>query len=207
MKRRNIFTLMPLGFVIFLTSCIDIETSITLQEDGSGTVTMSYSISKMVMELGRLDEEDPFAPLPVSKTDFTATAAIVPGLEVISVKENEDAKNNYIEAELVFDSIEALSSFLSPDNEGGPEVYVEGGSTIFRYTLFTATEEDINQQSMDLIESFFAEDAVSMIIEAPARITSVNHGEITGNGRKAQYSVAIAEIFQRNEDILWEVRW
>jgi len=207
MKRKKFLLLLPLGFVIFLTSCIDIETSITLQEDGSGTVTMSYFISKMVMELGRLDEEDPFVPLPVSGADFTATAAIVPGLELISVKENEDAKDNYIEAELEFDSIEALSSFLSPDREGDPAVTVEGGSTIFRYTLFMATEEDINQQSMDLIESFFTEDAVSLTIEAPARITSVSHGEITGNGEKAEYSITIAEIFQRNEDIIWEVRW
>ncbi len=192
------------ALIAVLTSCIDIETSIQMNEDGGGTAAVSYSVSKLVMELGRLGDDDSFSPLPVSETDFLATAAMIPGMEVrsVSVREDETAVN--IESEFEFDSAEALSAFFSPGTENGPSLTREGEETVFRYTLFTAAEE-ISDESMKMVESFFAEDEIILRLRAPSDINSVSLGTVEGN--TAVYSATILEIFSENKDILWEVRW
>ncbi len=187
-----------------LTSCIAIETSIQIDEDGSGTAAVSYSVSKLVMELGQLGDDDSFSPLPVSEADFLATAAMIPGMEVRSVSTREDETAVYIESEFGFASTEALSAFFSPGTDHGPSLTREGDETVFRYTLFTAAEE-ISVKSMKMVESFFAEDEIILRLRAPSDITSVSIGRVEGN--TAVYSAAIPDIFSENEDILWEVRW
>ncbi len=199
-----------LGAVVFLLcfcSCIDTETSIEMEEGGGGNITMVYSVSKLVMDLGQLDDEDPFSPLPLSEEDFLATAAMVPGLEVRSVRVQEDEKNVTVEAQCVFDSVEDLSAFLSPDRENDPSLGEENGEFVFRYTLFSAGEEEISPESMNMIESFFADDEILLVMQTPEEIVSANRGNISNNGRQVSYSVSIPEIFTQNEDIVWEVRW
>lgn len=193
--------------LILLTSCIDIETTVTVEEDGSGTLLMEYSVSKLIMELGKLDEEDDFAPLPVSEADLLATAALSPGLEVRSVNVRENEKDVLINAEFVFSSVADMSRFFSPDRENDPALSLEGDETVFRYTLFTAVEGEISEESMNMIDSFFSEDEIRLRLEAPEDISSVSIGTITGNGRVAEYAVTLPEIFQENADIIWEVRW
>lgn len=193
--------------VCCLTGCIDMETSITVEQNGSGSVRMVYSVSKMVMELGKLDEESSFSPLPVSEEDFLATAAMVPGIEIQSVSTVEDEKKVSIDAEYDFTSVNDLSAFFSPDRENDPSLETEGEEQVFRYTLFRAADGEISPESMKMIESFFAEDEIIIRLEAPSAIQSVNYGEILGNGRTAEYSVGIYDIFSRNQDIIWEVRW
>lgn len=187
-----------------LTSCIDIETDIQINDEEDGSITLNYSVSKLIMELGQLDEDDPFSPLPVSESDFIASAAMVPGMEVESVSVDEDEKAVYITSECSFSSVEALSAFFSPDRENDPSLTQEGGETVFRYTLYSAAEE-ISADSMRMIESFFADDGIVIRLEAPSDITSVSAGSIDNN--TAEFTTTILEVFRTNEDIVWEVRW
>jgi hypothetical protein len=205
MKHKKILLVIPILIIAILSSCIDMEATISFEEDGSGSLTMFYSVSRMVTDLGKLDEKDPFIPLPLTEDDFTATAALSPGLNLVSVKEKKGPKTVDITAKMEFDSGTALSSFFSPDDPGNLTIIESGEETTFRYVLFTAVPGEMNQQSLDMVNSFFADNTLTLKIEAPADIVSVNLG--SSNGRDAELQVSIKEIFQNNKDLVWEVRW
>ena len=66
MKRIiRLLVLFSLSFT--LLSCLSVESEITVKNDGSGTLTLSYRISRMVTEIGRLEDENTLVPLPVTR--------------------------------------------------------------------------------------------------------------------------------------------
>lgn len=194
--------------VIFLSSCLSVGTKITLNEEGGGTIELDYTVSPLIMNLGSLGEDDNFSPLPVSEEDFIMTAATIPGMTVENVESREDEEGVHISAVLNFESTSALSGFFAlPEESPGIIITVGDNTTTFRYVVFQKPETAISEESMEMINAFFGDDLLTFEITPPAPIIDVNMGEIGGNGRTALFSVSISELFMREEEVVWEVRW
>ena len=123
--RIFIYSMTVIAVLLLFSACIGVESSITIREDGTGTVALSYRISHKVAHLGRLDEKDPLVPLPVNNDDFERTVANTDGISLLSSEQNEDEQNVYINADFRFDSVEALSGLFSTSR--GRILYVRAG--------------------------------------------------------------------------------
>jgi hypothetical protein len=200
---------LPVLVILFLvSSCISIDTKLTIEEDGSGKVELNYSVSRMVTNLGKLDEEDDFLPLPLTEKDFLATAAMIQGLEVESFKIEENEEGVDINVLLSFDTIEALSQLIALEEEEPSVTLVsEGGRKKFSYIIYRLPEEPINEDSLQMINTFFARDYLAFELIPPDSVLSVNSGEISENGKSARFRIDLTELYNRNTDVIWEVQW
>ena len=205
-NRLTIVTLIVL-LPLLLCGCLTLDTAVTFEEDGSGSLELDYTISSMVMNLGSMGEDDLFVPLPVTEEDFTAAAALIEGLTLDNFEFREDEQGVHVNALLRFRNPVALSQFLFPGETGKLTIEQANGDVRFSYLVFTPPDEPVSERSMEMIRTFFADDTLSFAVTAPSPVTDAGAGTIGGNNRSAVLELSVAELYERNEEIIWEIRW
>lgn len=187
-------------------SCIDSDARITVNADGSGTVDLNYTVSPLVMNLGKLGEDDPVVPLPVSQEDFIRTARGIAGLELgnYSTREDEDGIN--ITAQLDFLSPEALNEFIATE-EGEFSLTEADGTTRLRYVIYDAPEVELSEEGMNLARDFFSDSILRFTLETPADVLNSSLGTVSGDRRTVTVELNTAELVIDNTDVIWEVSW
>ncbi|RPJ06918.1 MAG: hypothetical protein EHM28_09010, partial [Spirochaetaceae bacterium] len=95
-------------FVCF--SCIAFDSTMKLNENGSGKFVIQYRISQMLKNMGEKEnpEAEPANPFPFSKQEVEKSLSNVPGIKLNSVTEWEDEQDMYVKVDLDFTNIEAL---------------------------------------------------------------------------------------------------
>jgi hypothetical protein len=206
-RKHTVFLLLgALGLSVLLASCIGIESRLVLRGDGSGTLTLSYKVSQFMknIDVGR---EDKRLPLPVSEEEFRRTAEGIEGLRLIEVQQREDEENVNIRAVLEFDNLEALNK-LSPEPGLGLSLSSGSEGTVFRQLVAPAGDpEELTEESLAMIEEFFAGYELSYRLTAPAPVKAHNLGELSPDGRSVAYNVTIPELLQATEPVILEVVW
>ena len=191
--------------LLLLCSCIDILAEVNLNADGSGEAKLSYKVSRLVINLGSLDEDNKFFAVPVSRRDFEDTVRRHEGLDLKSYSTEEDTEDVYVDAEISFTSINALSFLFNSNDPDAISLTSENGQTTYRQTIFEGGEEEIDEDSMKMIESFFSDYMLSFVLKTPRSVTTVNRGTFTG--RSANVSLSIPEVVVMTEPVTWEVSW
>ena len=188
-----------------LTSCIDFAANIEVSEDGSGTVRLAYTALTAMVNMGTIDEEDKFYTVPISREDFENTIAAMEGLTLRSFNLDEEVDTLQIEATLDYDSPESLSELFSSSGPGAVEIVSDGEETVYRHIIYGGSGEEIDEESRELIETFFSDYSVEFSITAPVDIRSTNLGEFSG--REATVDLEMTEVLFSPQQIVWEVRW
>jgi len=191
---------------LLLSSCIGIESRLSFRQDGSGALTLSYKVSQFMknIDAGR---EQKSLPLPVSREDFERAVFGIPGLRLASFQQREDEQNVYVDANVAFDTIEALNEF-SRRGAMGLTVSRQGEGLLCRQEISAAREPgEISADSLEMIRTFFGEYELVYSVGAPAAIRSHSLGELDGEGRVLTYRVSISDILRNSAAQVLEVSW
>jgi hypothetical protein len=202
---KKLCVLIPI-VIVALTGCIGIDTDISINEGGDGTVSLSYQVSQKVVRMGTLEEEVPLVPLPVNEDDFRDMAATIPDLTLTSIERSEDAEHVSITAECSFASLEALGELFSRDEEQFTITETED-STVLQYTLYTQTEEPIDEDTLTMIDTFFSDYTINFTINTPEEITNASVGTLSDNQQRLNYTAAIPQLFRNNQTVTIQVEW
>lgn len=198
MKIKQI--LLILG-IFTLNSCLTIENEITLNRNGSGTIKLDYSVSRMFMDLGRVDQDDPIEVLPLSREDFQNTVNKIQGLTLTGWKKETTTERVLIEAELRFSNTDVLSQFYQTSDFSGMEVLADSGLSF----QFTRGGQTYGDQALQIINDFFSEERITLIVNTPAPVTSVSSGE--SSGRRGEFSLSVKDILLSLEPVEWTINW
>ncbi|MFP4563276.1 MAG: hypothetical protein ACLFRY_08180 [Spirochaetia bacterium] len=206
--RRIVISVMFLSALTGLlsVSCIDSDTRIGINADGSGSVELTYTVSPLVMSLGALDEDNPVFPLPVSRDDFVRTASGISGLELGDYSSREDEDGVHITAELTFLTADALNEFIGTE-EGEFSLTGDAGLNRLRYVIYDAPDVEIAEESVTLARDFFSQSFLRFTLDTPAEVQSSTLGTISGNRRSITLELNTAELIIDNQDVIWEVTW
>ena len=191
--------------LFFLFSCIGIETEITIDDDGSGEITLSYKVSRLVIHLGTLEEDRPFFAVPVSRQDFDDITESVPGLRLRSFDMDEDASDVFVDATLAFDDIDALNALFGSNGRSSITLSRSGGRTVYKHVIYEGNGEEVNDDSRKMVEALFSDYALRFSLTAPDDISTVSHGIVSG--RNATIEHTIAEVIDLREPLVWEISW
>ena len=190
--------------ILFLSSCLSVDTRITLNNDGSGEVMLQYEISQIALNIGMYDKNSSDLPLPVGLNDFQRTVNTIDGLELVpgtwSFSEDEDAIQ--ISASMTFESLDALNRFYSP---GAKMITLSeaGENSIYTQVIHTAPEVETDEDSIEFADIFFSDYALSFVVTLPEDIKNVNIGDVSG--KTASYSISIPELVRAGEEIKLEI--
>jgi hypothetical protein len=198
--------LLPFLASVLLCSCIGIDSQITLRNDGSGTLKLDYRISQFMKNLD-VAKSDWRLPLPVSREDFQRTVGSIQGLRLVSLDQREDEKDVFIAARIDFARVEAINDIgkagqieLSFSNEGDLHV--------FRQQVYRGGGlEEISQESLQMVETFFEGYGLTYRVSAPAVIMRHSLGELSEDKRSVSYHTTIADLLKSREKKVLEIAW
>ena len=192
--------------VVLLSSCIGIESEILLRQDGTGVLTLSYKISQFRKNIDAGREEKQL-PLPVNEEEFVRTAEGIEGLRLTDIDEREDEENVYIRAELEFDSVDAVNA-LGRAGQIGISLENQGNTNTFRQVIFAGQEgEEITEDSLEMIETFFQGYDLVYAITVPSQVKSHSLGDLSADGRTVTYTITVPEILKASQPLVLEVDW
>jgi len=191
---------------LVLSSCIGIQSDIRISDDGSGQLTLAYTVSQFIknIDAGRSEQQ---LPLPINEAEFRRTTEGIEGLRLRRLEQSEDEENVYIQAEIEFDSVEAVNA-LGRDGQIGISLETRGEAHIFRQLIYEAREgEEPEEESLEMIEAFFEGYELVYSITAPAQIQTHSLGELAPDGRTVVYAATVPEILKNSEPLVLEVVW
>lgn len=191
--------------LVALASCVDVVSSFRINDDGSGSLSLRYSVSKALLNLGTIDEENRFYALPVSESDFLETTESVDGVELSSFKVDEEVDLYNVEAGITFDGIDSLSSFFGASGPGTVSLTSVGGDSVFTYTVYPGAGAEVDPESAAFIDAFFSDYAAAFSLRAPADVKSVSDGSFSGRDAEVEYPTA--DVLKSVDPVIWEVRW
>jgi hypothetical protein len=190
-----------------LVSCLDIESRLSLRADGSGTLGLTYRISRQLADLGRTPGDAPAVPLPVEKGDFERALAGVAGLSLATFKRAEDSENVTISAVVSFASLEALAR-VSAFEDLQPRLSRAGGRSSLALLLAKAAQEPADEDSLRMVEEAFEGRLVTWTVQVPGRIESDFPGaRLSADGRTLTWSAPLRDLVNRTEDLVLSLSW
>jgi hypothetical protein len=190
--------LLPAILVATLSSCIGIQSQITLGRDGSGAVRLSYRIPQFL-------REDRSLPLPASREEFQRVVTSATGLRLEALSQREDEQDVTIEARLSFDRVEALNVL---GGQLGLSYTVQPDGRVFRQRIYEGQPPGgISADSMKLAETFFRSYEVFLELSSPDPIRSCSLGQLSEDRRSLRYQITIPELLRQQEGLILEVIW
>jgi hypothetical protein len=192
--------------VVLLSSCIGIESDLRIRQDGSGVLTLSYTVSQFIknIDAGRSEKQ---LPLPVNEEEFRRSAERIEGLRLTDLVEREDEENVYIRAELEFDNVEAVNA-LGREGQLGITLETQGGTTTFRQLIYEGQQgEEVTEESLKMIQTFFEGYELVYSVTVPAQVRDHTLGVLAPDGRTVTYTTTVPDILRTSEPLFLEVVW
>ena len=207
LSRVCFFILVP----AFFLSCIGAASHITLNQDGSGSITLEFRVALEFENMGKLDGNEKELPVPVGKMDLERSAARVPGLRLLSYTSRQDGVDMVHRAELSFDSPEALSAFFDAD---GFKVDLPGRRIVITFP----GAEETDPAFTNLLTGAFKGYDFSLSLSVPG---SANTRWLDGSGKNVpsfpgtcsvtgktvHYTVPMADMVFLDSSLMLEISW
>lgn len=215
--RRFLYLLFIICYLLFLCSCLGINADIALNQNGSGTITLEYQISKALDSLGRLDGNERWNTIPAGRADFERTLDRLPEIKLLSFSSGENDMNLIITAKMEFQSMNGLLAFL--DASGRRSSFsgdARSGSLVLNlHEGTTSKNADLNKliakisegYSVKMSMTFPGEGNLAIVNPEGKPLTSLQGSEINSRGKKVSFSVPLYEIISSAGGIRAEFRW
>jgi hypothetical protein len=193
--------------LVVLSSCIGIDSRLTVRDNGSGTLQLTYRISQLVADLGVSSTGKSVVPLPVSRSDFERSLAVSNGkVRLTRFDKSEDPKDITIRADLAFDSLDALAridAFRDADIKWGSEA----SRRTFSQVVARAPRQPISDDSRRMMETLFDGYDMTFVLVAPQPIQESSLGSLSTDKRTLTYKTTIKDIMTTTQDLVLSARW
>ncbi len=187
---------------IFLVSCIGIDADVTVGTDGAVEVSMRYTVSAALDELGKLGSNAEYLPLPVGQGDLELAATRAGGT-LQSWSRKNGSESSTITASLKFPDVSTFALFLDP--LGKAAVYTENnGTSSLKIDLYDGTRAE-DTELVEFIKTAFSDYIVSIRLELPR--TPRATGGFLVSGRVASFSMKAADLYAQASPVSISVSW
>jgi hypothetical protein len=202
---------------VILNSCLGVSVDIAIKADGSGKLALVYRVSQEMESIGRLDGNESRPAVPVGRLDFERTISRIPGIRLSKYSSknirNASGGNDLVtKVTLDFKDTGALLAFL--DSAGARAALIqENGAELLRLTILDPSEGISNSDLLSLLREISNgyELGISLSLPRNVNITtippSVPAANLVYNGKKASFSIGMAELLSMKDGLVSEIRW
>jgi hypothetical protein len=192
---------------VLLTSCIGIDSRLSIREDGSGTLALTYRVSQLVADVGLSETGTSAVPLPLTRGDFDHSLEASGGkVRITKFDRSEDERDITIKVELAFDSFDALAH-LDAFRDANLSLTRSGGHGTFSQLIAKPPAESLNQESQQMLDALFSDYSLSFVVEAPQPIQSSTLGTLSADKKTLTYRATVKDVVTTGSDLLLTASW
>ena len=189
--------------ILFLASCVSMNTEISIENNGRVTALMDYKVSQYVVGFGRTNNQDPFLPLPVTRRDFEDRVRQIGGTTLDNYNYKEDEDYAYITARLTFDSVDVMGRFLNVP----VSLSQQNSGRVFKYEIIDGSGLSFSPENRELMESLFEGDTVKITLKTPAPIKEYSSGALQDGRKTVVFEKSVLDLLDYREKLVWTVTW
>lgn len=190
-----------------LSSCIGVDSRLTVRDNGSGTLQLTYRISQLVADLGVSSTGKSAIPLPVSRSDFERSLAASNGkVRLTRFDKSEDEKDITIRAEIAFDSLDSLAK-IDAFHDAELKWGTEGSHRTFSQVVARTPRQPLSDDSRRMLEALFEGYDLTFVVVAPQPITDSTLGTLSADKRTLTYETTIKDVMTTTQDLVMSARW
>lgn len=207
-QKKSVFIAFSALIIVSLSSCIGVNSNVSIRQNGSGTIQLEYRLSRMFEALGKLDGNEKQLPLPVGRTDFERTVNRVPGLALTAYSTSQDEKDLLVKAELSFTSLDALAGFLDAAGQS-VRLVSDGGNRTMGLVLVRGIK-NVDADLASLVRTVFAGYTIDMRFNFPSTptVSTVgNIGQAAVTGTSARYTSPVTDLVLSSEPVELRLSW
>ncbi len=203
-KNKMIFLFFPLVF-LSISSCISIDTEIVIRQNLSGEALIRYSIAKSAINIGKIDNDSSFLPLPVEEERYRRKAQETEGLTLVSYRKDESIDEVLITVRYEFSNPEALNRIISSSDENSITIDNRAGSFHYKQTIYDNEGVIPDNDVLKLTEALFSDRFIKIKVTAPSAVRTISNGFSGGSSAEAVFS--IPELLSSDAPVRWEFTW
>jgi len=190
-----------------LTSCIGIDSRMTIRDNGSGTLALTYRVSQLVTELGVSSTGHSAIPLPLSRADFDRALAATEGkVRLTAFDRSENDKDITIRAQLAFDSVDALAK-IDAFHDAELKLASQGSDHTFSQLVARAPRQPLTDDSKRMLDALFEGYDLSFVVEAPRPIKDSTLGTLSSDKRTLSYTTSVKDALSTARDLVLSASW
>ena len=190
-----------------LTSCIGIDSRMTIRDNGSGTLVLTYRVSQLVTELGVSSTGKSVIPLPLSRPDFERSIAPSGGkVRLTRFDRSENEKDVTIHAELAFDSVDALAK-IDAFRDANLALASQGSQRSFSQLVAKKPRQPLGDDSKRMLDALFDGYDLTFVVEAPRAIRDSTLGTLSADRRTLTYKTTVKDAMTAGRDLVMSASW
>jgi hypothetical protein len=200
-----------------LSSCLGVSAEISLNQNGSGNLTLEYRISQVLDALGRLDGNERWNTIPVGRADFERTMDRLPGMKLTSFSSKEDKNDLIINAKMEFENINSLMSFIDASglrstfsgdaNSGRIFMVLNDPRPKTNTALESLIAEISGPYSVKMAMSFPNDGSVKITDNRGFSLLEIPGSAIISSGKKVYFSLPLNSVLSSSDGINVEFLW
>ena len=189
--------------MLLTVSCLDIAAELEIRSSGAVITDMEYTLPKDIAHFGRGFGADEPWPLPLTEKEFRRIALRRGGVTLKRWRvKNQKNQGDTVRVTLHADNFESMAGFFGWNAELLPDK--NGGELKFTFPPLENTA-DLPPEQRAYLESLFGEGRFELRIKTPRKPKAVQGG--SRDGRRAVFSLSLAEFLKAESPLLWSVRW
>jgi hypothetical protein len=201
-------TLFTAALFGMFASCFGMKSDIALRADGSGLISLEYTISNELLALGTQDGNASSPIIPAGKKDFEEAVNLIDGLNIASYSSKHKDNDTIYSIKLEYKTFDALAKFM--DTQGGRfRLSEKNGKHILNITIVPTTPaaSDPDEGLIPVIfEGYNFNFAMSFPSDCVLNSTIPSVGNTKVKSRSVEYSAAMSELFL-SSPVAFEIVW
>ncbi len=189
--------------VLGTTSCLDMETGITLKRSGKVETRITYRLSSEAAEFGRGFGADEPWPFPLTEKDFRFRSVSFPGTEVKHYRTGSESDGSeWIRVDLESKSIKDLASYMDFD------LSLESDGKTGRMEFNLPSPVSLGESDEILTESLIRSAGETRFIfsfRPPSKPADCGIGRL--DGRDAVLEITLSDLLSSEDRTRWTVLW
>jgi len=191
------------SIVALLTSCLSVETEVTMSDGERGELTYIYTVDQTLLEAEVFDRNTENWPIPIARRDFELFADGIPGAQLREYAREDRDEVSLVTARYSFESLEALRQLLSMREDVSTEP--SEGDFGLRFQLTPLGVAELSEGQREFLQSYLQESTFKFTVTTPEPIVASSLGEPAG--RTVTVEHALEELLDRREPLFLEVSW
>jgi len=204
---KSFFKIILTTVVLFFSSCLTIESELTINSNGSGSMKIKYIMDSGLKGVSEVGSDDDVVPLNLSESYIKNIIDKRDDISYTNYNITEDMKYYRVDVTFNFTNIDALNSIFPAESR--IDLKSDENGTIFTQQLIEESDKVISDETIELFKELFKDNYFKLILNTPSDIISVDKVDnVTKIGKRtAQFEDSFMNVLLQKERSSWSVRW
>ena len=194
-------------FSIMLVSCLEVDTTIDIKKDFSGTWILQYRIMQEASYITPGSDLSGYNYFPLNEADIKNRINSIPGLTLISITKETTIVYNQYTIEMNFNNTGNIQSFFNNFTDINLITINSEDNGSFRLVINKPVPGDINADTYRIMNALYKDSTIKIKVILPGVVTESNKGLLEENPSEANLEIKTMDTLQFTDPFEWIVTY